>query len=172
MVASLVVIVGKDHDLTASEVLFATGRQTVTTAAEGEGGQADPRERFHIFLAFGPVNELVLLTLEWVAAGKVRDSDKTFWLAILPARRAVDVRHAIDVHRVVVLAHDLDSDRNAADAVDVPALLVIPDARTFIAGRYKTRLAVLIWRGPGRECRSRVQINRRRCRFPRLCRPR
>ena len=70
MVAALVVIVDEDHDLTASEVLFVAGRKAIAATAEGEGGQAEPRERVNVLLALGPVDEPFLPTPERVFADK------------------------------------------------------------------------------------------------------
>ena len=96
MLAAIVVIVGKDHDIAPGEILLIAGRQTVTAPAERESRQAEAHKRVHVLLTLGPIDELLLLHLKGVTVGEVRNGLKTFRLAVLPAGRGIGVRHAID----------------------------------------------------------------------------
>src|ERR1700691_1773577 len=50
------------------------------------------------------------------------------------------------IGRSTPLPHNLDTDGNSSLPIDVSPLLVVPDARAFVACNYKPGLAVSVWR--------------------------
>lgn len=173
VLATFIIVIGKNHDMPIYEILLATVRQAITATAESESRQADLGDRVHVLLTLRPMDRLSRIGIEWIATGEVRHGNKALGLAVLPTGGAIGIGHAIDVHRVAVAAHDLDPDRYATDAVDVPPLLVVPDGRAVIACNDKSRLAVPVrWSAGRKRCRRSSNIDWRWRRFRRRRRSR
>ena len=155
------VVVREDDNIFASNKNRATFRQTVTRAAERKRRQSGPRQRIHVLLAFGPVNELV--------SGKrfgrsIGHRLEAFRLSVLPARSAIGVSNTIDVERIAIAGNHLDPYRNAALSIDMPTLLTVTNARPHVATCHEARLALFVRRCAGREGNgSYHRLGRRHC---------
>ena len=82
VLTAFLVVIGKDHDIAAREVLFTTGRDAITAAPEGEGQEPVAGQCFHVFLALGPIDRpLALFGVERIEAiyeGRIPEAFRLF----------------------------------------------------------------------------------------------
>src|SRR5665213_1608801 len=148
MPAPFGVVVSQDHDHSAGQVMLTPWGQAISGPTEREGGAAALRDGVHVFLALGPEQQGI--RDERIVTGEVWDGTETFRFSILPATLAVVIRHTKHVEGIII-RDDLDANRNAPLAVDVPPLLTVTHARPFIARGDEPRLAFVVGRRTGGE---------------------
>src|SRR3979409_677167 len=118
------IVVRENHKVTVTQILCGTFRQTISRAAEGESRQPGLPESVTIFLALGPVQQLVRhCRIQGIDGATVRTTYIRFRLGRLPTILAI-AGHAVPIDIPTRAALDLHSNGKAMPTVNVPPDLV------------------------------------------------